>query len=399
MAAQAATTRAVTAEKYPIPGMMLPVCLVLIVIGLVTFIAGLSSNPERIWPAYLTSFFYFTSLSLGGLFFAAILSVTKAGWGVTIRRFVEAFASFLPVAFVLGIVLLIGSEHLYVWLNPEIVAKDELLQAKAAYLNKGFFFTRTVLFFALWLVFGFVIVGRSLKQDETGDENLTNRTLGWAIAFLIVFALSYSLFSVDVLMSLHPHWFSTIFGVYCFAGLFQSTMAFAVLFIANLVRTNALPQYINENHLHDVTKLMFAFTVFYAYIGFSQFMLIWYANLPEETTFFLHRAHGGWMAVSMSLLVFKFIVPFLALLPRWAKRTPAHASAVAILLLIMQYVDNFWLVYPNFFEGHLVFSLWEVGVFAGFLGAFLLVVTRFLKKYSVIPVKDPRLHEALHHHI
>ncbi|HEX4924485.1 MAG TPA: molybdopterin oxidoreductase, partial [Bdellovibrionales bacterium] len=394
------TAKTVTAAKYPLPGALQIASLVLIVIGLATFIAGVTQNPGRIWPSYLTSFFYFTTLALGGLFFAAILHVTKAGWGVTVRRFSEAYSSFMPVAFVLGLVLVfLGADHLYIWLNPETVAKDALLQAKQAYLNRPFFIVRTILFFGLWLLFGYMIVGKSLKQDDSGDENLTHSALGWSIAFLMVFALSYSLFSIDTLMSLHPHWFSTIFGVYCFAGMFQSTMAFTVLFIAHLIRTDQMKDAINVNHLHDVSKLMFAFTVFYAYIAFSQFMLIWYANVPEETSFFLHRGHGGWMAVSMSLLVFKFIVPFLALLPRWAKRTPAHASAVAILILIMQYVDNFWLVYPNFFEGHLVFGVYEVGVFLGFLGAFLFMVTRFLKKYPVIPPKDPRLHEALHHHI
>jgi hypothetical protein len=399
MATQTVQPRSAVFTKYPLPSYFKWLSLVLVVIGVATFAIGVGSHPNRVWPAYLTSFFYFTTLAVGGLFFAAIQHATNAGWSVTTRRFVEAFASFIPVAFVFGLILLAGGKNLYTWLNPEIVASDALLQAKQAYLNQGFFWVRTILFFVLWMVFGFKILGNSVKQDQSGDDKYTHSNLRWSIAFLLVFALSYSLFSVDTLMSLEPHWFSTIFGVYCFAGLFQSVMALAVLFIARLVKNKTMPEYINENHLHDVAKFLFAFTIFYAYIAFSQFMLIWYANIPEETSFFLHRSHSGWMSVSMSLLVFKFVVPFLALLPRWAKRTPAHASAVAVLILIMQYVDIFWLVYPNFNEGHLVFSFWEVGVFLGFLGAFLFTVSRFLDKYSVVPMKDPRLHESVAHHI
>ncbi|MEQ1876001.1 MAG: molybdopterin oxidoreductase [Bdellovibrionia bacterium] len=392
----AATART---QKYPLPPMVTYISVAFLAIGLATFGAGLGSDPKRIWPAYLTAFFFFATLSVGGLFFTAVLHVTKAGWGATVRRLTEAFASFLPVVGIGALILLAGSGHLYEWLHPEVVAADRLLQLKAPYLNKGFFYFRTVAFVGLWILFGWKLTSNSLKQDNTGDEKLTHSSLAWSIAFMLVFALSYSLFSVDTLMSLSPHWFSTIFGVYCFAGLFQVTMAFGVLFISNLVRTGAMKEYINENHLHDVAKLMFAFTVFYAYIGFSQFMLIWYANMPEETSYFLQRSQGTWMAISMSLLVFKFIVPFLALMPRWAKRSPAHASAVAILLIVMEYVDIYWMVYPNFFENHPVFSFWEIGMFLGFLGAFMIVVTRFLKKHSFIPLKDPRLHETAHHHI
>lgn len=372
--------------------------MALVLVGAVTFAFGLVKDPARIWPAYLTAYFYFVSLALGGLFFTALQHATKAGWSTSIRRITEAFTAFLPVAFVGGLILLAGGTHLYEWLRPDVVAADLILQKKAPYLNKTFFVIRLVVFFAVWMFFTQKIVGNSVKQDENGDESLTNNSLKWSVLFIMFFALSYSFFSVDLMMSLHAHWFSTMFGVYCFSGLFQSTLAFLAIMTVFLVKKGVLNDVVNENHIHDIGKFLFAFTVFYAYIGFSQFMLIWYANLPEETIFFVHRGHGMWMTISLSLLIFKFVVPFIALLPRGAKRNPNHLVAVSVLILIMQYVDNYWLVYPNFFEGHVVFSFWEVGVFLGFLGLFMATVRRFLSKNSALAHRDPRLHEALHHH-
>jgi hypothetical protein len=215
----------------------------------------------------------------------------------------------------------------------------------------------------------------------------------------LVFAITYSLFSVDTMMSLQPHWFSTIFGVYCFAGLFQSSLALLVIILVWLLNKGLLRGYVTDHHVHDMGKYMFAFTIFYAYIAFSQFLLIWYANLPEETEFYWNRMYGGWLWVSIAIAVFKFIVPFLALLPRWAKRSHSHLVAVAVLILIMQYVDVYWLVYPNFNDNRLVFSLWEVFIFLGFLGGFLLMVTNFLSKHNLVPIKDPRLHESVQHEV
>lgn len=372
---------------------------VLMVLGVAGFALALTTDPKRAWYAYLVAFFYFVSLALGGLFFTAIQHVVKAGWSVNIRRFAEALVAFLPIAAVGALILLIGAPKLYVWLNPEMVKADPLLAHKAGYLNQTFFWIRTALFFGLWLYFAKVIVGRSVEQDKTGDVNLTIKNVGTSIAFVAVFALSYSFFSVDTLMSLEPHWFSTIFGVYCFAGLFQSTIAMITLITIYFLKKGRLKGLVDDNHLHDLGKFLFAFTVFWAYIAFSQFMLIWYANLPEETIFYIPRMEQGWVFVSIALLLFKFIVPFLALLPKWAKRNYNHLSAVCILILIMQYVDIYWLAYPNFNEHKAVFSYQEILIFLGFLGAFMFAVTRFLSKNSIVPMKDPRQHESTDHHV
>ncbi|MCB0386721.1 MAG: molybdopterin oxidoreductase, partial [Bdellovibrionales bacterium] len=363
------------------------------------FVVTLITDKERAWHSYLVSFFYFVSLAVGGLFFAAVQHVTKAGWSVNIRRLVESFTAFMPFAFVGAIVLIIGSTHLYEWLHADVVAKDALLQHKAGYLNMPFFAIRVLVFFGAWVLFSRILVGASTKQDSTGDVNLTHKCVPWSVAFLPVFALSYTFFSFDSLMSLEPHWFSTIYGVYTFSGLFQATMAATILLILYLSKKGLLRGYVDENHLHDLGKFLFAFTVFWAYIAFSQYMLIWYANLPEETIFFLPRLDNGWLTVSISLIIFKFIVPFLALLPRWAKRTPTHLAAVSVLILIMQYVDLHWLVYPVYNHDEVKFGLPEIGVFLGFAGLFLFAVARFLSKHSVVAVKDPRISESLHHHV
>jgi hypothetical protein len=319
---------------------------------------------------------------------------------VNVRRLAESLTAFIPLVLLLGLpIAIFAGKDLYLWLNAEVVAKDAILQGKAAYLNKTFFVVRFVIFAGAWFFFAKKIIGFSLEQDKDRKDQWTELAQKWSVAFLVVFALSFSLFSVDFLMSLEPHWFSTIFGVYCFAGLFQSSLALLTLMALYVERNGLAKGLVTIEHVHDLAKLTKGFTVFWAYIAFSQFMLIWYANLPEETIFYIHRSHGGWLVVSLSLLIFRFVVPFLALLPRWAKRTPGHLTAVCTLILVMQYVDLYWLVYPNLNHDHITFSWVEVGAFVGFMGLFGLAVTRFLSQYNLIPIKDPRRQESLNHHV
>jgi hypothetical protein len=223
--------------------------------------------------------------------------------------------------------------------------------------------------------------------------------VGISVAFLIFFALSFSIFSVDLLMTLLPTWFSTIYGIYTFSGMAQSSFAFLILLLIFFKRTGFVGGYYTIEHIHDAAKFLKGFTVFWAYIAFSQYLLIWYANIPDETEFFLMRMQNGWMEMSFLLLIFKFIVPFLALLPRGYKRNENHLIAVSLLVLVMQYFDIHWQVYPNFNENQFVFGLYEIGLLVGFLGLFLMALMRFYSTYSLVPLKDPRLHESLHHHV
>ncbi len=371
---------------------------IMIGLGLASFGAGFVLDRERLWHSYLTSYFFFASLALGGLFFTALHHAVASGWSVNVRRISESMASFLPIVLISGLVLGFAGSDLYLWLDKEVVAKDSILQGKSSYLNGTFWIFRLFIFTGFWIFFGKKIINYSVRQDSDGNQAWSRKLIPWSVAFLLFFALSYSLFSVDLLMSLEPHWFSTIFGVYCFSGLFQSSLAFMILMCLFCQSKGWVTGLLTIEHVHDLAKLLKGFTVFWAYIAFSQFMLIWYANLPEETIFFLHRSHDGWMNISLSLIIFKFIVPFACLLPRWAKRTPLHLIIVCGLILIMQYVDLYWIVYPNYRES-VTFSWLELGIFFGFLGLFLSSIAGFLSRNNLIPVKDPRLHESINHHV
>ncbi len=383
----------------------LPICprrnlilLVLIALGVAAFGSGVVAHAGRAWTSFVLNYFFFMSLAIGGLFFAAIQYVTNAMWSAPVRRIAEAFSAYLPIALGLFILLSVfGLHHVYEWTHADEVAKDPILLGKASYLNEKFFIVRNVVALVIWIVLGRVMVRHSLTQDATGDfrHTLKNRVL--APIFLIIFAFSFTMASFDLMMSLDPHWFSTIFGVYCFAGLFYSVLALICIITIVLRRKGLLLGIVNEEHLHDLGKFMFAFTVFWAYIGFSQFMLIWYANLPEETGYFIKRMQGPWLYVSVFLLVGKFLVPFFALISRGAKRQESRLLGVGIFMLAAQWIDLLWIVQPNFHSGPVVGWI-EIGTTFGFAGLFGLAVTRFLSAHNIVAIGDPRLAESVHHH-
>lgn len=386
-------------SKFKAPAMLKTIAFALIAVGIITFIFGLMKNQERIWPSYLVTYFYFSCLAVGGLFWLAINNIAKAGWSVTIRRYAEAMTAFAPAILVGGLVLLAGMKVLFPWARPEVIAENAVVAAKTGYLNVGGFVIRLVIFAVGCFVFRYVIVGNSLKQDANGSESYTHKNVPVSVGFIFFYAIMFSLFCVDMLMSLLPTWYSTIFGIYGFAGMIQATMALMAIIIVVMKRSGLVKGYVTEEHQHDVVKYLKGFSVFWAYIAFSQFMLQWYANIPEETEYYILRAQGGWLPISLALLIFRFVVPFLALLPRGNKRNDTNVIAVAVLVLVMQYVDIFWMVYPNFFDGHLTFGFYEIGIFAGFAGAFLLTMMAFWSKHSLVPTKDPRIHEAINHHV
>ncbi len=368
------------------------------------FVAGVLSLllgfENRMWHAYLVNYVYFLLMAVGGLFFISLHHVCKAGWSANVRRLAEALPAYLPWAALLMLPLLWGAFSLYDWLDPQKILKDPLLQHKRPYLNFPFFLIRVGLFLGGWWFFFKKLVGFSLKQDKDGDMRWTHKSLKCSIMFLFFFAFSLSFFSVDFLMSLDAHWFSTIFGVYVFAGLFQSVFAATILLAATLLKLNSsYRSLIKPDHFHDMGKFLFAATVFWAYIAFSQYMLIWYANLPEETTFFLYRSQGWWAWVSVSLIVGKFILPFLVLLPRESKRNLSILVPVAVFILLMQWIDLYWLIYPHFDPKIPRWGVLELALFLGFLGLFLKSVFLFLSQHPVIPLKDPMAKESSSHHV
>ncbi len=384
--------------KFKMPSSMSTLFILLGLAGIGSFVFLLQLDSDRAWSIFVINHFYFLCLAVGGIFFAALQWVTNAMWSAPIRRLCEAFTGYLPFVFITSIVLFLGLHSIYHWTHIEVVANDPILQGKSGYLNSTFFIIRNIVAFLIWFFFAKKMISNSTAQDADGDFSHTqkNRILG--PIFLILFSLSFTMSSFDQIMSLDPHWFSTIFGVYTFAGLFYSTLAALALITVYMRRKGYLKGIVNDNHLHDIGKFMFAFTVFWAYIAFSQFMLIWYANLPEETGYYLKRFQGNWMYVSVFLLLGKFLVPFFALLPREAKRSESRLVKVAIFMLFAHWVDVLWMVQPEFFSTGPVIGILEVIVTLGFFGIFSLMTFRFLTKNNVVAIKDPRLHEAVTHH-
>jgi hypothetical protein len=384
---------------YAVPGSVNILFIALALVGFGIFAAALSADHQRAWTAFVHNHFYFMSLAIGGAFLAAIQWITNAMWSAPVRRIMESFTAYLPFALVTFAVLYFGMHDLYVWTHPEHVKGDILLEGKAGYLNVGFFMARNLVAIAAWILFAWKMVGNSIRQDTTRDVQYTLKNRFLSAPFLLVFGVTFTMASFDQMMSLDPHWFSTIFGVYCFAGLFYSTLALTCLITLYFLRAGKLQGIVNDNHLHDLGKFMFAFTVFWAYIGFSQFMLIWYANLPEETGYFIRRLHGGWMNVSIFLLVGKFMTPFFVLLPRDAKRDGRVLAAVAVFMLVAQWIDVLWLVQPEFYKDGPRLGWIELGVPLGFIGLFGFALARFFARNNIVAIGDPRLADSvLHHH-
>ncbi len=372
--------------------------IIFALIGAATFGWALTTDPTRAWTSFLVNHFFFLCLAIGGTFFAAIQWLTGAMWSAPVRRFSEAFSAYLPIALIAMVFMYFGIHSLYSWSNPAVVHGDVVLEGKAHWLNTGFFWFRNVAIMAVWILFTKKMVGNSVAQDGTGDYAYTLKNRVLSPIFLIVFGLTFTLMSFDLMMSLAPHWFSTIFGVYCFAGLFYANLASVCLLTLYARSKGHLDGIVNDNHLHDLGKFMFAFTVFWAYIGFAQFMLLWYANIPDETVYYLHRFNGGWLYVSIFLLVGKFATPFILLLPRDAKRNVKILAGVGIFMLIAEWIDILWMVQPEFFASGPVFGLIEVGVTLGFLGIFGLCVSYFLSRHNMVAIGDPRLVESVYHH-
>lgn len=372
----------------------------LMAVGVVTFLAGLfmKDSTARMWNSFLINHSLFLGLGLGGLFFLVIHYLAFAGWNVAIRRVSESFASYLVIAMIFQVVLLFGLGKIYPWTNHELMANDHLLHAKQGYFSLAFFVARIVVFFAVVVFFSWKLIQNSVQQDQEGGKDLLLKQKPLSAIFLVLFAPLFTVFSVDTIKSLDPKWFSTIFGVYVFIGFVQASVA-ATIMVIRMMQKSGYLSVITADHFHDLGKYLFGFSIFWAYIGVSQYLLIWYANVPEETTFYLLREKSGWVMVSLALPTLRFFLPFVLLLPRMAKRTPAYLEKVCVIVFIGAWVDLFWLIIPYYSPEKFNLSIFDLGLFLGFLGFFAYAVRRFLSKNSTVPEKDPFLHETLHHHV
>jgi hypothetical protein len=354
------------------------------------------TNRERFAFAYLVGFAFVTTIGLGALFFVLIQHLTRAGWSVAPRRQMEWLSGILPASAVLFLPIAAMAHGIYHhWMGPE-AAHDEALRQKAAYLNPTFFYIRAALFLGTWALLALWFWRTSRAQDDSGDPKLTQKMEAGSAPAVLIFALTLTFAAFDWLMSLDPHWYSTIFGVYVFAGSTTSSLAVLALMTLALQQGGRMGKVSTVEHRHDIGKLLFGFTIFWAYIAFSQYMLIWYANIPEETIFYRHRWHGSWKTVSLVLMFAHFFIPFVTLLSRHVKRHPVGLAATSVLMIVAHYVDMYWLVMPNFEHEHIAPSWIDLAGLLGPLGVALLAVALRARKSPTYPLQDPRLAEAAH---
>jgi hypothetical protein len=343
--------------------------------------------------SYLTGFAFVTSLGVGALFWVMVHHLVGAGWSVVVRRLFEGLARiatvvlllFLPVALVLG--------SLYLWASES--RPDALLLAKRPFLNAPFFYVRALVYTVAWTALAIYFTRQSARQDQDGDPDHTRRMQAASGPGMIVLALTTTFAAFDWLMSLDYKWYSTIFGVYFWAGSILGSLATLVLVVLGFRAAGWLRLTITVEHLHDLGKLMIGFTVFWAYIAFSQYFLIWYANIPEETAFYLHRRVPGWNPVSWALPIGHFLVPFAVLLPRANKRNPVVMAFVAAWLLAFHYLDLYWQVMPNLHEQGVRPHWLDLTALVALVCACAFVVGRAILAHPLIPVRDPRLEESL----
>ncbi|MEO1233214.1 MAG: quinol:cytochrome C oxidoreductase [Myxococcota bacterium] len=334
------------------------------------------------------------SLGLGGLFFVVLQFLVRAGWSVVVRRVAENIMITLPLFAVLFIPVALGLSDTHAhWWDVE-VGVDPLLDAKRPYLNKSFFYLRAIVYLLVWVSLSRYFYNWSKKQDETGDSEITYRLQGTSAVAVVLFGFSVTFAAIDWLKSMDPHWYSTMWGVYYFAGCLIAIFSSMTLAILGLQRQGYIQKVINEEHYHDLGKLLFGFNVFWTYIAFSQYFLIWYANIPEEQLWFDHRSHGGWKEFAMFLAVGHFFIPFFYLLPRATKRNATTLFVGAAWMLFIHYIDMYFIVMPQFsptVSPSIVDLLALVGVGSLFFAAFSYATVRG----NLLPMKDPRLGESL----
>ena len=388
--------------NFEFPAKIQKLCIVAIIIGLVSVGCSMYFDATRSWINILVNNVYFVSLGAIALFFLALGGVVQASWIAPYRRVPEAMTKFLPIGLLLMLALYFGIHTLYEWSHPEVMANDTLLMKKIAFLNEKFFMIRLVSYFAAWILFSKILVGLSRKHDTETSDLINHKTLKYSAIGMVFFALSYSMAGFDWIMTLEPHWFSTIFALYVFAGGFVTAIAFMTLAIIFLKKNGYLNDIITDDHYHDLGKFLFGFSTFWAYIWLSQYLLIWYSNIPEETEYYILRTTKGWSALFYINLVINWVIPFFVLMSRKAKRCPNTLVKVSLLLLVGRWIDLYLMSAPKVLEHanihHPSIGLTELGIFIGYIGLFVLVFGKALTKAPLVAKNDPYLAEGCHLH-
>ncbi len=366
------------------------------VVGLAACIFGAIKTPADFFHSYLVAFMFILGLTLGSLGLLMLQHLTGGQWGIVIRRPLESATRVIPVVLLLFAPIVIGMKHLYgAWLNAPASGEGALSEFQKTYLTSNGFLIRAVIYFAIWMLLVFLFNRWSKEQDVNREDRALRRRLKMVAGpGIILYVFIMTLAAVDWVMSLSPHWASTIYGFLFVVGQLISAMSLMIAVIVLLSRTAPMAGLIHERHLHDLGKLLLAFVMLWAYFGFSQLLIIWSGNLPEEIVFFRSRLYGSWGVVSVIVLVFHFFVPFFLLLSRDLKRNARLLPKVAMWLIFMRIVDLFWLSRPEF-TSNAVPSWLDFAAIIALGGIWLAVFAANLKSQPLLPLGDPKVMEAI----
>jgi hypothetical protein len=363
--------------------------LIVGVVFSVVMLVGSFMDRAQFFHSYLFGFSFWAGISIGALALLMLQHLTGGGWGLVIRRVLEAATRTLPLMLILFLPIIFGAHWIYPWTHPEEMAKNAALVEKAKYLNLTFFSVRAAIYFAIWLTLAFFLNRWSLLQDKTAAGQFTKRMrmLSGPGMVLLVFTVTFA--SIDWFMSLDPEWSSTIYGFIFVGGWSLSALAFVVAAMAALVKYEPMKNVVGQSHFHDLGKLLLALVMLWSYFAFSQFLIVWSGNLPEEIRWYLPRTHGAWGAIALAVVILHFAFPFLFLLSRSFKRHAGKLVIVALLILVMRLVDLFWMITPNFTGEHFHISWMDVVAPIGIGGLWLGFFARALTRRPLIPINDP----------
>ncbi|HEY3304173.1 MAG TPA: hypothetical protein VGL70_11630 [Candidatus Binatia bacterium] len=358
--------------------------------------AGALFSPQQFFRSYLVAFLFWIGFPLGCWAILMLHHLVGGRWGFMIQRSLESAGRTFPLMALLFLPLVFGLRELYPWSLPGAAA-DPLLHEKSAYLNPNFFVARAIFYFAVWIVFGYFLSRWSREQDRAGGSSLTARLQNISGPGLALYGLTVTFSAIDWSMSLEPHWHSTIYGMIFMVSHALAALAFVVIVAYLLLDREPLAQVADRDRFHDLGNLLLALVMLWAYLGFCQFLLVWVENLREEIPWYLRRITGGWQGVAVLLIAFQFALPFLLLLSRSAKRRVRVLAGVALLVLVMHWVDLLWLVAPAFHPGKFHLHWIDLTTLAGIGGVWMAAFLFCLGENPLLPLRDPRFVELIEH--
>lgn len=396
----------VTADTFkagdtPLPGLK-QFGLIAAVLGVVLTGAGFmmagEQGTERFFQAYLVAYTFWTGVALGCLALLMVQHLTGGAWGIVLRRPFEAAVRTIPFMAVLFLPIAFGMHHLYEWTHDSALT-DPVLMQKAAYLNTPFFLVRQVIYFVIWSALGYLLTSWSAEHDRTGDPKLVDKMASLSGGGLVLYFLTITFAMVDWTMSVNPHWFSTIWGLLYVGGQGLSAFAFSIMVLVMLSQTAPMNKAVSAHHFHDLGKFLFAFLMLWAYLSFSQLLIIWSANLPEEIPHYIVRWETSWRYLSAFIIVGHFIVPYALLLSRDLKKNAGKLRIVATWIVCARLADYYWHIAPEFHTDGMSLSLLDLALPLALGGIFISLFVSQLAGRSLLPVNDPGLEKALTHHV